>query len=177
MIRTSLIAAALLAGCATAATNSASATAAASTTEASEEAAETMMKAEGPSLVSTVSANDFATTLAKLRAGVDARGFKTFAVVDHKAGAKTVGQELRPTTLVIFGNPKGGTPLMQSAQTLGIALPLKALVYENEDGEVIVATTDIVRTLHEHGVKDREPLAARVAGALNAIASEAAAAE
>jgi len=167
MLRTSLIIAFLLAGCATAATETASATAT--------ETAEKMIKHEGPSLVSTVSANDFATTLTKLQAAIDARGFKTFAVVDHAKGAASVDQVLRPTTLVIFGNPKGGTPLIQSAQTMGIALPLKALVYENADGDVIIATTDIARTLVEHGVTDRDPVREKVTGALGAIANEAAA--
>lgn len=131
----------------------------------------------GPHLVSTISENDFATTLTKLQAAIDARAFKTFAVVDHAKGAASIDADLRPTTLIIFGNPKGGTPLIQAAQTMGIFLPLKALVYENADGSVAIATSDIRHALKEHGVADKDPLADKIAGALDAISAEAAQAD
>ena len=163
MKRTGLLAALVLAGCATAATQ----------TTATEQDEKQMSKRHAP-VVKTVSQNDFDTTLSKLQAAIDSRGFKTFAVIDHAKGAASIDQELRPTTLVIFGNPKGGTPLMQSAQTLGIALPLKALVYQTENGETVVATTDIAHVLKKHGVTDKEMLQGRIAGALQAISDEAA---
>jgi len=158
-----LLGASTLAACATAAEPA-----------AKEVVAEKMEKhRHGPHLVSTISQNDFATTLSKLQAGIDSRGFKTFAVIDHAKGAASVDAELRPTTLVIFGNPKGGTPLIQSAQTMGIFLPLKALVYEDAEGQIKIATTDIRHGLKEHGVEGKDELAAKVAGALAAIAAEA----
>jgi uncharacterized protein (DUF302 family) len=70
-------------------------------------------------------------TLLKLEAAVKARGMTVFARIDHAAGAADVGLALRPTELVIFGNARGGTPLMQSDQTMGIDLPLKALVWQD----------------------------------------------
>src|ERR1700726_5157251 len=71
-------------------------------------------------------------TMARLEAAVTARGMTVFAHIDHAAGAAEVGLPLRPTDLLIFGSPKGGTPLMQSLQTIGIDLPLKALVWREE---------------------------------------------
>ena len=119
------------------------------------------------------SASDFETTLDQLRAAIDARGFRTFAVIDHAAGAATVDVPLRPTTLVIFGNPKGGAPLMAAAQTLGFALPLRALVYETEDGAVKIGTTDIKHVLEKHGV-DAPKRADAIAGAIASIVEDAA---
>ncbi len=128
----------------------------------------------GPHIVSTVSNADFATTLARLQAAVEQRGLKTFAVIDHAKGAASIDEALNPTTLVIFGNPRGGTPLMQSAQTLGIVLPLKALVYETAEGEVMISVTDIQHAVKEHGADDQAQRASAIASVLATIAAEAA---
>jgi uncharacterized protein (DUF302 family) len=74
-------------------------------------------------------------TVERLVAAAEARGFKIVARVDHAAAAAGVDMELRPTTVVIFGNPRGGTPLMQCDQRAGLDLPLKVLVWENATGE------------------------------------------
>ncbi len=89
-------------------------------------------------MVTTKSASDFATTKTKLTEAIKARMLNVIAEVDHSAGATAVGLQLRPTHLVIFGNPRGGTPLMGCAQTSGIDLPLKALVWQAADGAVNV---------------------------------------
>jgi uncharacterized protein (DUF302 family) len=81
-------------------------------------------------LITLPSAYDVGTTLDRLTAALTAKGVTIFARIDHAAGAASVGLPLRPTTLIIFGNPAAGTPLMQVAQTTGIDLPLKALVAE-----------------------------------------------
>jgi uncharacterized protein (DUF302 family) len=73
-------------------------------------------------------------TMARLEAAVQAKGMTVFARIDHAAGAAAVGMALRPTELLIFGNAKGGTPLMQADQAIGIDLPLKALVTEDSAG-------------------------------------------
>jgi uncharacterized protein (DUF302 family) len=73
--------------------------------------------------------------MAKLEAEVTAKGMTVFAHVDHAAGAAAVGLSLLPTDLLIFGNAKGGTPLMQSIQTVGIDLPLKVLVWQDASGK------------------------------------------
>ena len=74
-------------------------------------------------------------TMARLEQTVRERGLNIFANIDHAAGAAGVGMELRPTRLLIFGNPQGGTPVMQCAQTMGIDLPLKVLVWEDSEGQ------------------------------------------
>ena len=74
-------------------------------------------------------------TVDRLEAEIMARGMTVFARIDHAAGAANVGLTLRPTELLIFGSEKAGTPLMQSNQTIGIDLPLKALVWEDADGK------------------------------------------
>ena len=81
-------------------------------------------------------------TMDRLAASVAAHGMASMARIDHAAGAVKVGMKLRPTEVLIFGNPKSGTPLMQAAQTLGIDLPLRALVWEDEAGKTWVAYND-----------------------------------
>jgi uncharacterized protein (DUF302 family) len=70
----------------------------------------------------------------RLEAAVKAKGLTVFAQIDHAAGAAEVGLPLRPTSVLIFGNAKGGTPLMQAVQTIGIDLPLKVLMWEDASG-------------------------------------------
>ncbi len=78
-------------------------------------------------------------TVQRLEAAVKAKGMTVFAHIDHAAGAAEVGLTLRPTDLLIFGAAEGGTPLMQSAQSIGIDLPLKALVWQDEKGTTCLA--------------------------------------
>ncbi len=137
------------------------------------EVTETIIETSGPNLNMLASQDDFNTTLARAVAGIDKRGFKTFAVIDHAAGARSIDQDLRPTTLVIFGNPAGGTPLMQSAQTMGIELPLKMLVHQDASGQTHVSWPKMDIMFQEHGVNDRDPVLAKITGALQAIANEA----
>lgn len=113
-------------------------------------------------------------TMKRLEAEVKAKGLTVFAHVDHAAGAKDVGMELRPTDLIIFGNAKGGTPLMQQAQTAGIDLPLKALVWQDAQGATWLSYNDPSYIAGRHGVG--EPAKAAVGamtGALHAIATKA----
>jgi uncharacterized protein (DUF302 family) len=81
-------------------------------------------------------------TMDRLESEVEANGLTVFARVDHSAGAATVGLKLRPTELLIFGNARGGTPLMEADQRIGVDLPLKALVYQDEAGKVWVTYID-----------------------------------
>jgi uncharacterized protein (DUF302 family) len=94
-------------------------------------------------------------TMDRLEAEIGANGMKVFARIDHAAGAAEVGLELRPTELIIFGNARGGTPLMQSVQTVGIDLPLKALVWEDASGTTWVSYNDPswIAQRHHLGVK------------------------
>ncbi|HEY6831412.1 MAG TPA: DUF302 domain-containing protein [Pseudolabrys sp.] len=93
-------------------------------------------------LITVPSAHDFETTLGRLLAVLADKSIAVFARVDHAAGAADVGLRLRPTTLVVFGNPIAGTPLMEAAQVAGIDLPLKALVWQDADGTVKLTYND-----------------------------------
>ena len=104
-------------------------------------------------LVTLKSSHDFAATLERLTAALEAKGVRVFARIDHAAGATSAGLELRPTTLVVFGNPVAGTPLMQAAQTAGIDLPLKALVWQDGQGAVHLTYNDPAWIAARHGLE------------------------
>jgi uncharacterized protein (DUF302 family) len=87
-------------------------------------------------LITIPSSYSVAETIDRLVQAATNAGLRIFARIDHAAGAAEVGMELRPTELLIFGNPRGGTPLMQARQTAGIDLPVKALAWEDEAGMV-----------------------------------------
>lgn len=103
------------------------------------------------------SAHSVAQTLDRLTTVLKSKGITIFARVDHAAGAKKVGLELRPTELLLFGNPKLGTPLMQSNQRIGIDLPLKALAWQDNEGTVWLAYPgpDYLKSKHSIGDKDK----------------------
>ena len=107
-----------------------------------------------------------AETVDKFTAAVEGAGAKVFAVVDHAKGAMSVGAEIPPATVVIFGNPKLGTPLMTSAQTTAIDLPQKALAYEDENGKVHLAYNDPGYLVARHGIEDRDEVLNKIRGAL-----------
>lgn len=90
-----------------------------------------------------------ADSLAKL---IEANGLTVFARIDHGANAADVGMELRPTELLIFGNPKRGTTLMQEQQTAGLDLPFKALVWEDEGARVWLTYDDPDSLARKHGL-------------------------
>jgi uncharacterized protein (DUF302 family) len=93
-------------------------------------------------------------TMDRLEQLVEERGLTVFARIDHAAGAQRIGASLRPTELLIFGNPQGGTPLMQCAQSVGIDLPLKALVWEDESSRVWLGYNDPGFFAARHGAAD-----------------------
>jgi uncharacterized protein (DUF302 family) len=101
-------------------------------------------------LVSVESKYSVKDALDRLEADLKAKGITVFARIDHAAGAASVGMPLRPTELLIFGNPKGGTPLMQSNQTIGIDLPLKMLGWQDADGKVWLAYNDVSWLARRH---------------------------
>lgn len=90
-------------------------------------------------------------TMDKLEELVKQRGLSVFARIDHAAGAAKVNKSLRATELLIFGNPQGGTPLMECAQTAGIDLPLKAIVWEDAAGQVWLGYNDPAYLAQRHG--------------------------
>jgi len=101
-------------------------------------------------------------TMNRLEAAVTAKGLTVFARIDHAAGASAAGLPLKPTELLIFGNAKGGTALMQSVQTIGIDLPLKALVWQDASGDTWLSYNDPAWLAKRHGLSggrspDRQP--------------------
>jgi uncharacterized protein (DUF302 family) len=110
-------------------------------------------------------------TMNRLEAQVKAKGMTVFARIDHAAGAAEAGLPLRPTELLIFGNARAGTPLMQAEQAIGIDLPLKMLVWEDASGATWLSHNDPAWIAKRHGLAGASEAAARaMAGALDAIA-------
>ncbi len=105
-------------------------------------------------------------TLDRLEKVLKEKGMTIFARVDHSAGAKRVGLVLRPTQLLIFGNPKLGTLLMQSNQTVGIDLPLKALAWQDAKGRVWLSYNNPAYIAKRHHVTDRGAIIKKMQGAL-----------
>ncbi len=118
----------------------------------------------GSGLLTIASSLSVRETIDRLASKVTSLGLAVFARIDHAAGAAEVGMRLRPTELLIFGNPKGGTPLMQDAQTAGIDLPLKALAWEDAEGKVWLTTNDAT------WIAERHRLGASSAKAVEALA-------
>jgi uncharacterized protein (DUF302 family) len=111
-------------------------------------------------------------TVRRLESVLAERGVRVFALVDHSGEAEKVGMKMRPTKLVIFGNPKGGTPVMVAAPSVAIDLPLKALVSEDEGGKVWVSYNSPEYLQQRHGVPEELIKNIAVVGALVAKAVE-----
>ncbi|MDX8524997.1 DUF302 domain-containing protein [Mesorhizobium sp. MSK_1335] len=114
-------------------------------------------------------------TIDRLVATVTGAGLRVFARIDHAAGAREVGAALRPTELLIFGHPKGGTPLMHDRQLAGIDLPIRALAWEDEQSKVWLSYNDAHWLAGRHGLGDasREAVAAIAAGMQKVVAAAA----
>jgi uncharacterized protein (DUF302 family) len=111
-------------------------------------------------------------TVNRLESILAERGVRLFALIDHSGEAEKIGMKMRPTKLLIFGNPKGGTPVMVAAPTLAIDLPLKALVWEDEGGKVWVSYNSPEYLQQRHGVPEDLIKNIAVVGALAAKAVE-----
>jgi uncharacterized protein (DUF302 family) len=109
-------------------------------------------------------------TMNRLEAAVTAKGMSVFARIDHAAGASAAGLSLNPTEVLIFGNAKGGTPLMQLAQTIAIDLPLKALVWQDASGDTWLSYNDPAWLAARHGLNGAEAPIANLTAALKAVA-------
>jgi uncharacterized protein (DUF302 family) len=116
-------------------------------------------------LITISSAFSVRDTIDRLSAKVTSLGLNVFARIDHAAGAAKVSMPLRPTELLIFGNPMGGTPLMQDQQTAGIDLPIKALAWEDANGKVWLTYNDPA------WIAERHHLGPNSASAVKAIAT------
>ncbi len=114
-------------------------------------------------LIVKPSAHGVAETLDRPEAVRKKKGVTVFARVDHAAGAKKAGLALAPTQVLIFGNPKPGTPLMQSNRAIGIDLPLKVPAWKDENGRVWLADNDPAYLAKRHAIADRDPVFAKMA--------------
>jgi len=123
-------------------------------------------------MITVKSVHSVKDTINKFESTAKERKLMIFARVDHAAGAQKIGKTLRPTELLIFGNPQGGTPLMECAQSVGIDLPLKALAWEDASGQVWLGYNDPQYLALRHGAKDCMPVAAKLRKALDALATE-----
>jgi len=113
-------------------------------------------------------------TMDRLETEIRAHGMKIFARIDHAAGARDAGLELRPTEVIVFGNARGGTPLMQSAQTIGIDLPLKALVWQDAANKTWISYNEPNWIAQRHGITNKEAVLGKMSELLGTIATTAA---
>jgi len=124
-------------------------------------------------LITVKSAHGAKATMDRLEEIVKERGMTVFNRIDHAAGAAKIGKKLRATELLVFGNPAGGTPLMECEQTTGIDLPLKALVWEDAAGQVWLGYNDPAFLAQRHGAVNC-PVVANLQKALAGVAQAAA---
>ncbi len=112
-------------------------------------------------------------TVARLQASLKSKGMTLFASISHSDGAMQVGKQLRPTELVIFGNPKVGTLLMQCRQSVAIDLPQKALIWEDEEGQVWFSYNDPRYLARRHNIKHCNGMINKISGVLAQFATAA----
>ena len=124
-------------------------------------------------LISVKSNHDVSTTADNLENALNEKGMKVFVRIDHAKGAMSADLELRPTEVVIFGNPKVGTPLMQCQQSVAIDLPQKALIYQDANDDVWLTYNDPAYLNERHGLDDCAAVLEKVSGALENFAKAA----
>jgi uncharacterized protein (DUF302 family) len=128
-------------------------------------------------MIDKVSPHSVSVTIDRLAAAVEGAGATVFARVDHAGGAAKVDMELRPTELLIFGNPKLGSPAMRDSQTAGLDLPLRVLAYADADGVVHVTYHDPASLAADHGLPADAPYIQMMTGALDKLTTKATEAE
>jgi uncharacterized protein (DUF302 family) len=128
-------------------------------------------------MISIKSAHSVAVTADRLEKILGSKGMTVFKRINHAAGAQKVGKTLRPTELVIFGNPKVGTPLMLCSHSVAIDLPQKALIWQDEAGQVWFSYNDPQYLALRHNIQGCDEVLKKVAGALGNFAKKASAAE
>lgn len=133
----------------------------------------TKFVARHPGLVTLQSSDGVDETFARLVAAIDASPANVAFTVDHAANAASAGLDLRPTKLVVFGNPNLGTPLMEASASTGIDLPLKMLVWEDENGATQITYTNIRFLVLRHRIDGQRDLAASIGTALANFAKAA----
>lgn len=131
------------------------------------------MASAADGVISVASTHSVKETADRLDAVLKKKGMKVFLRIDHAAGAASVGKTLRPTELVIFGNPKVGAPLMLCAQSVGIDLPQKALISEDADGRVWFSYNDPMYLQRRHHIQGCDKVLSKISEALGNFARAA----
>ena len=126
-------------------------------------------------MLSVPSPHDVPTTVERLEAVLAEKGMNVFARIDHAGGAEQAGLSLPPTEVIVFGNPKVGTPLMECGRSIAIDLPQKMLVWEDGSGATRVGWNDPAYLRSRHGTEGCDEVFERVSAALDAFAKAAAA--
>ena len=121
-------------------------------------------------IISIKSSHDVKTTVDRLENILGEKGMTVFIRINHAEGAQKVGKKLRPTELIIFGNPKVGTPLMQCGQSVGIDLPQKALIWQDESGQVWLSYNDPKYLASRHSIKECGEIIKKIEKALGNFA-------
>ena len=124
-------------------------------------------------LVTLSSSHGVTETVERLKSSLTRKAIRVFADIDHAAGVEEVGLPLRPTRLLIFGNPQSGTPLMQSRQTIGLDLPLRVLVWEDEAGKVWLTYHRPEFLAQRHQLLDHDEAVKALGAAMDALARAA----
>lgn len=127
----------------------------------------------GEALVVKESALSVKDTLDALAKAIEAKGLKVFARVDHAAGAKAAGLDMAPAEVLMFGNPKLGTPLMQAKPEIGLDLPLKVLAWQDTSGKVRIGYTDPEALKARYGIAGKDEVFATMAKALDGLTTAA----
>lgn len=136
-----------------------------------------MTQSVAAEMIEKLSPHSVSVTVDRLQAAVEGAGATVFARVDHAKGAMSIGSELRPTQMLMFGNPALGTPAMLDAQTSGLDLPLRVLAYADAEGQVHVVYHAPSALVAAHGVPADAEYLAKMTGALNNLTNKAIAAE
>jgi uncharacterized protein (DUF302 family) len=129
----------------------------------------------GNGLIHVPSNDSVGITADRLEAALTDKGMKIFNRIDHAAGASKAGMALRDSQLIIFGNPKIGTKLMQCQQSLGLDLPLKVLIWDNGQGQTLLSFTDMAYLKAKHGATACDPLFVKINQVLTDLLKGAAA--
>ena len=124
-------------------------------------------------LVTIMSLNSVAITTERLKANITNKGFTILATIDHAVNANSVGLSLSPSVLILFGNPKAGTPLLEAKPTLGIDLPQKFLVWSDENGITWIGYNHPSYLFARHQIANKQPTAKKIAQILRSLAEEA----
>lgn len=136
-----------------------------------------MTQTAAAEMINKVSPHSVSVTVDRLQAAVEGAGATVFARVDHAKGAASIDIEMRPTQMLMFGNPALGTPAMLDGQTSGLDLPLRVLAYEDSEGKVHVVYHAPGSLVAEHGLPAEAEYLKKMTGALNNLTNKAIASE